>query len=75
VGAYREEVIVSGRESERITPRRTEREDAEVQATPTTTEQQQAVNQEVDDILDEIDATLEQNAAAFVAAFVQKGGQ
>lgn len=30
---------------------------------------------EVDDILAEIDATLEKNAAAFVSGFVQKGGQ
>lgn len=29
----------------------------------------------VDDILDEIDAVLETNAAAFVQGFVQKGGQ
>ena len=30
---------------------------------------------DVDDILAEIDATLETNAAAFVNSFVQKGGQ
>ncbi|HUW77314.1 MAG TPA: ubiquitin-like protein Pup [Candidatus Nanopelagicaceae bacterium] len=30
---------------------------------------------DVDDILAEIDATLEKNAAAFVSGFVQKGGQ
>ena len=29
----------------------------------------------VDDVLDEIDAVLEANAAAFVQGFVQKGGQ
>ncbi|SPT52401.1 Bacterial ubiquitin-like modifier [Actinomyces bovis] len=29
----------------------------------------------VDDILDDIDAVLEANAAAFVQGFVQKGGQ
>ncbi|MCL3777519.1 MULTISPECIES: ubiquitin-like protein Pup [unclassified Actinomyces] len=29
----------------------------------------------VDDILDEIDAVLETNAAAFVQGFVQKGGE
>ena len=29
----------------------------------------------VDEILDEIDAVLETNAAAFVKGFVQKGGQ
>ena len=30
---------------------------------------------DIDSILDEIDATLEHHAAAFVAAFVQKGGE
>ncbi len=30
---------------------------------------------DIDSILEEIDATLEHNAAAFVAAFVQKGGE
>jgi ubiquitin-like protein Pup len=30
---------------------------------------------EVDDILAEIDAVLEKNAAAFVNGFVQKGGE
>ncbi len=30
---------------------------------------------DVDDILAEIDATLEKNAAAFVNGFVQKGGE
>jgi ubiquitin-like protein Pup len=30
---------------------------------------------DVDDILAEIDATLEKNAAAFVSGFVQKGGE
>lgn len=60
-------------ESERIS-KRSEREEAEIdQATAAPSEQKESV--EVDDILDEIDATLEENAAAFVAAFVQKGGE
>lgn len=63
------------KESERISPKRTERDEAEVVETATTSEQSEALTESVDDILDEIDATLEQNAAAFVAAFVQKGGQ
>lgn len=64
---------MSGRESERINPKRTEREEIEVEQTAA--DQQQTSTADVDDILDEIDATLEENAAAFVAAFVQKGGQ
>ena len=35
----------------------------------------QVQTSEIDDILDEIDAVLETNAAAFVQGFVQKGGQ
>lgn len=31
--------------------------------------------QQVDDLLDEIDAVLETNAESFVQGFVQKGGQ
>ncbi len=30
---------------------------------------------QIDDVLDDIDAVLETNAAEFVAGFVQKGGQ
>jgi prokaryotic ubiquitin-like protein Pup len=30
---------------------------------------------DLDDVLDEIDAVLEENAEEFVAAYVQKGGQ
>lgn len=40
---------------------------------PTTGGQVQVTG--VDDILDEIDAVLETNAAAFVQGFVQKGGE
>jgi ubiquitin-like protein Pup len=50
-------------------PRRNneEPESAEVQVTKQ--------SHDVDDILDEIDAALEKNAAAFVNGFVQKGGE
>ena len=43
-----------------------------------TTEVQERVGKLTDDVdalLDEIDATLEENAEDFVKAFVQKGGQ
>jgi prokaryotic ubiquitin-like protein Pup len=35
----------------------------------------QALADEIDDILDEIDAVLEQNAEEFVRSYVQKGGE
>lgn len=36
---------------------------------------QTELTESVEDILDEIDDVLEENAAEFVQAFVQKGGQ
>jgi prokaryotic ubiquitin-like protein Pup len=71
----KQEETMSGRENEQVNPKRTERDEVEVESNPIASEQQQAITSDVDDILDEIDATLEENAAAFVAAFVQKGGQ
>lgn len=35
----------------------------------------EAAETDIDDILDEIDAVLEENAEDFVKSFVQKGGQ
>lgn len=46
---------------------------ASAQTTPTT--QVGNVDGDVDSILDEIDSVIENNAAAFVQGFVQKGGQ
>lgn len=55
----------------------------QVQRTANTAEEDQSsttahndkLNEDVDDILDEIDAVLEPNADAFVRGFVQKGGE
>lgn len=49
--------------------RRTEQE--EEISVPT----REAADTDIDDILDEIDAVLEENAEDFVKSFVQKGGQ
>lgn len=38
-------------------------------------EEREAVAAELDDMLDEIDGVLEQNAEEFVQGYVQKGGQ
>jgi len=35
----------------------------------------QTLAEDVDDILDEIDGVLEENAAEFVKSYVQRGGQ
>jgi ubiquitin-like protein Pup len=57
--------------------RRAERpEDVDTAApTPATQERREALDADVDAILDEIDEILEENAEDFVKSFVQKGGQ
>lgn len=42
---------------------------------PAGTERREDLSADVDSILDEIDAVLEENAEEFVKSFVQKGGQ
>ncbi len=49
-----------------------------VEDAPTTggvAERKEALDSDVDSILDEIDEVLEENAEDFVKSFVQKGGQ
>ncbi|MEI7549028.1 MAG: ubiquitin-like protein Pup [Actinomycetes bacterium] len=50
------------------------RDEHEVEETLPTVQASASLS-DIDSILEEIDATLEHNAAAFVAAFVQKGGE
>lgn len=38
-------------------------------------ERREALKSETDDLLDEIDEVLEENAEEFVNAYIQKGGQ
>lgn len=38
-------------------------------------ERQEQLTEDVDDLLDEIDSVLEENAEEFVRGYVQKGGQ
>ena len=42
---------------------------------PASTERGEKLKAEIDDILDEIDEVLEDNAEEFVRNYVQKGGQ
>ncbi|MBT8228186.1 MAG: ubiquitin-like protein Pup [Dactylosporangium sp.] len=44
-------------------------------AQPEAAERLEKINEEVDDLLDEIDSVLEENAEEFVRGYVQKGGQ
>ena len=58
-------------------PQRSESDDApEPDAdAPVVSESKEALDGEVDDLLDEIDDVLESNAEEFVKSFIQKGGQ
>lgn len=55
---------------------RRDEDTADVEApSATSTEDKEALDSDVDAILDEIDEVLEENAEDFVKSFVQKGGQ
>ncbi|MBS43539.1 MAG: ubiquitin-like protein Pup [Nocardioides sp.] len=58
-------------------PRRSGETEEQVEAAPETdvAERKEALDNETDDILDEIDEVLESNAEDFVKSFIQKGGE
>jgi prokaryotic ubiquitin-like protein Pup len=60
---------------QRGTRRPAESETEQAPDTSDVQERQEKLTEDVDDILDDIDAVLESNAEDFVASFVQKGGQ
>ncbi len=51
------------------------REEQEVEDVPATSESGEKIKAELDDLLDEIDDVLEQNAEDFVKSYIQKGGE
>jgi prokaryotic ubiquitin-like protein Pup len=53
----------------------TERADDVVEDVPATSASGEKLKAELDDLLDEIDEVLEDNAEEFVRNYVQKGGQ
>ncbi|MGD0746691.1 MAG: ubiquitin-like protein Pup [Acidimicrobiales bacterium] len=55
--------------------RPTEGETEVEEATPAPSERGEKIKAELDDLLDEIDEVLEDNAEEFVRNYVQKGGQ
>jgi len=64
--------------AEREQKRRTApvREDETVEeAAPASTERGEKIKAELDDLLDEIDEVLDENAEEFVRSYVQKGGE
>ena len=54
---------------------RTTEVETEVADAPATSERGEKLKAELDDLLDEIDEVLEDNAEEFVRNYVQKGGQ
>jgi ubiquitin-like protein Pup len=50
-------------------------EDLVTEPAPATSERGEKIKAELDDLLDEIDEVLEDNAEEFVRNYVQKGGQ
>jgi ubiquitin-like protein Pup len=51
------------------------RSDEVIEDVPSPTRQGEKLKAELDDLLDEIDEVLEDNAEEFVRSYVQKGGQ
>ncbi len=50
-------------------------DEAEVEEVPASTKKGEELKAELDDLLDEIDEVLEENAEEFVRSYVQKGGE
>lgn len=50
-------------------------DDEELSEVEAKDERNEKLSEDVDDILDEIDAVLEPNAEKFVSQYIQKGGQ
>lgn len=54
---------------------RKNREEEDLTEGPAVTSQSETPNTDINDVLDEIDGVLEENAEEFVNNYVQKGGQ
>jgi len=62
-------------EQERIQKQRTERTREESDDVSVVAKKGEQLKAELDDLLDEIDGVLEENAEEFVRNYVQKGGE
>jgi len=62
-------------EQERIQKQKTERASTEQAAVNVDTTKGDQLKNDLDDLLDEIDEVLEENAEEFVCNYVQKGGE
>jgi ubiquitin-like protein Pup len=52
-----------------------EKREEEIEELPATNERGEKLKEDIDDLLDEIDSVLEDNAEEFVRSYVQKGGE
>jgi ubiquitin-like protein Pup len=52
-----------------------EKREEVVEDVPATSERGEKLKEDIDDLLDEIDSVLEDNAEEFVRNYVQKGGE
>ena len=59
-------------EKKKAAPARTEEV---VEEAPATSKSGEAIKADLDELLDEIDGVLEENAEEFVKSYVQKGGE
>jgi ubiquitin-like protein Pup len=62
-------------EQERIQKQRTERSETSPEVDTASSAKTDQLKADLDDLLDEIDIVLEENAEEFVRSYVQKGGQ
>lgn len=62
-------------EREQIKKQAPARTEEEVEEVPARNERGEELKAELDDLLDEIDEVLEENAEEFVRSYVQKGGE
>ncbi len=67
--------VIDVTEREQIRRSGNEREEDVEEVRTTSNESSERLKAEIDDILDEIDEVLEDNAEEFVRNYVQKGGQ
>lgn len=63
-------------EREQIKKKATKKGEEDVEeVAPAASEKREELTSDIDDLLDEIDGVLEENAEDFVRSYVQKGGQ
>lgn len=60
---------------QRVAKQSSRAETEDIEEIPQTAPEESSLTSDVDDLLDDIDSVLEENAEEFVRSYVQKGGQ